>query len=408
MEDLCMKKAMILMFVLTNLCFMGSGLAQSTSDEISQKMEGLLGTMKLPGAGMVMVHKDSVLYQKGFGYADISTKTPYTSTTLQNIGSTSKTLIGVALMKLVDQGKIGLDDAINKHLPFCVANPYFPNEPITIRHLATHTSGIRDTPSVYDLKSYYIDNAFQKEPISKKGLSFEEKIFLSKTMKNKPLSLASYLQSLLDEHGALYGKRTFYRNAPGAEYEYTNIGAALAGYIIEKVSGKSYAEFTTEEILTPLQMKASGWFYDDLEMDNFATRYTGKDHIAVPFYELTTYPDGGLKSSVADMALYLQEMIRGFYGEGSLLSKESYAVLFKNQLQVPSKERSGIFWDVFGSEGEGDIGHAGSDPGIETFMYFKPETKIGKILFVNTGHYKEDIIQVWQEFIAMEQLFLTE
>ncbi len=403
-----MKTVMIVMFVLANLCLMGTGQAQSKNDEISQKMEELLSTMKLPGVGMVMVHKDSVLYQKGFGYADLSSKKPFKTTTVQNIGSTSKTFIGVALMKLVDQGKIDLDDAINTYLPFRVFNPSFPNEPITIRHLATHTSGIRDTPSVYDLKSYYIDTNFQKTPISKKGLSFEEKIFLSKTVKNRPQSLSDYLQSVLEENGALFSKRNFYRSAPGAAYEYTNIGAALAAYIVEVVSEKPYAEFTRDEILIPLKMTATGWFYKDVEMEDFATRYTGKNHIAVPFYELTTYPDGGLKSSVADMALYLQEMIRGFYGEGSLLSKESYSVLFKNQLQVPSKERSGIFWDVFGSEGEGDIGHAGSDPGIETFMYFKPETKIGKILFVNTGHYKEDIIQVWQEFIAMEQLFLTE
>ncbi len=401
-----MRVSFRLMCFLVYICFIGKAHSQFESAEITKKMENLLSTMNLPGVGLVMTNKDSILYQKGFGFADLASKAPFEPTSLQNIGSTSKTFIGVALMKLVDQGKIGLDDPINSYLPFRVFNPHFPDQAITMRHLATHTAGIKDLSSVYDLKSYFIDRDTQKTPISKKGFSLEEKIFLAKTVKNKRQSLHDYLQSVLEEGGEFYGKRNFYKHAPGTEYEYTNIGATLAAYIVEVASGMPYSEFTKQEIFTPLQMNATGWFYKDVEMRNFVTRYTGKKHIAIPFYELTTYPDGGLKSSIADMTLYLQEMLRGFFDQGSLLTRESYAVLFENQLNVPSRERSGIFWDVFGSEGEGDVGHSGSDPGIMTFMYFKPETKIGKILFVNTGHYNEDVIRVWQEFIALEHLFV--
>ncbi|MBN4683912.1 beta-lactamase family protein, partial [Pandoraea nosoerga] len=87
---------------------------------------------------------------KGFGYADVASKRPYTPQTVQPIGSISKTLIGVALMKGVERGWFTLDDDIDTLLPFPVRNPDFPDKPITLRQLATHTSGIVDREAVYE------------------------------------------------------------------------------------------------------------------------------------------------------------------------------------------------------------------------------------------------------------------
>ncbi len=382
--------------------------AQNNKLKVTKEMEDLLAKSNIPGIGVAMVSVDSILYKQGFGFANLTLKQPYTSNTIQNIGSTSKTVIGVALMKLVDSGKIELDDAINNYLPFNVSNPYFPEELITIRHLATHTSGIKDRVTTYDLKSYYIDWDWQKTPINTKGLPLDKKVYLKKVAKNQKQSLANYLKSVLKKEGKLYSKKNFYNNKPGTIYEYSNIGAALAAYIIEIVAKISYADFTIQEIFSPLKMEATGWFYKDVEMNHFSKRYLGKNATPVPFYELITYPDGGLKSSLADMALYLQEMMRGYTGTGSLLSKASYKELFKNQLNTTiTGKRSGIFWDIFGLEGEGEIGHTGVDPGIQTFMYFKPTTQIGKLLFINTEHYREQSIHIWEEFIEKEQLFYT-
>ena len=107
--------------------------------ELDRKLSEIAGRGHLPGFGVSIVTSGGVLFQKGYGYADIETKIPYTKETLQNIGSISKTFIGISLMQLVEENRIRLEDDINRYLPFKVVNPHFPTEPILIRHLArTH------------------------------------------------------------------------------------------------------------------------------------------------------------------------------------------------------------------------------------------------------------------------------
>lgn len=219
------------------------------------------------------------------------------------------------------------------------------------------------------------------------------------------MPLGEYLKKVLKKDGEWYSSKNFYDFEPGSIYEYSNIGAALAAYIVEIASGKSYDEFTEEEIFKPLKMKSSGWFYKDVDMVQFATRYVGKKNAIIPYYELSTYPDGGLKTSLTDLSLFLQEVLKGYASESAFLSKSSFETLFKNHLSVPDGERQGIFWDVFGETGIGDIGHSGSDPGIYTFMYFNPNSGIGKILFTNSSDTESNTITIWEEFIKMETLF---
>ena len=382
--------------------------AQLAASAITEKLSKAFVKSQLPGMGVALVNKDSVLYLNSFGHADLAAKKNYETRSIQNIGSISKTLIGISLMKLVDQGKLNLDDPINKYLPFMVRHPKYPESAITIRHLATHTSGIKDIPANYDLKAYYLDSYYQKSDISLKGFSMSERVFLKNVEKNKRHELGSYLKKALNQNGEWYNTKHFYDFKPGSYYEYSNLGAALAGYIVEIASGLPYTEFTKSAILDPLGMETSGWFYDDVDMDRFVTRYVGKKRAVAPFYELSTYPDGGLKTSVADLSLFLKEMLKGFAGESDLLSKQSFKVLFENQISVPDGERIGIFWDVFGETGVGDIGHSGVDPGIYCFMYFKPSTGIGKILLTNASGDKnqKNTIEVWEQFIGMENYFL--
>jgi len=100
-------------------------------------------------------------------------------------------------------------------------------------------------------------------------------------------------------------------------------------------------------------------------------------------------------------------MLKGYSGESDLLSEASFKNMFTNQIDVPDGERNGIFWDVFGESGIGDIGHTGTDPGVYCFMYFNPNTGIGKILMTNTSgkQSKQQVIEIWQEFIQLEVLF---
>ncbi len=381
---------------------------QSPIEVITEKLEAAFQKSKLPGFAVAMVSKDKVLYQKGFGYADVASKKSYTTHTVQNIGSISKTLIGLSLMKAVEADQLKLDDPINKYLPFKVVHSYHPEAVITIRQLATHTSGIQDRASNYNLKSYYIDDTVAGKDFSKKGFSIFERWYLNKVKKNKLLSLEDYLSNVFSEKGKWNKKKNFRKTAPGEAYHYSNIGAALAAFILERATGVPYDEYTRNQIIKPLKMQATGWKYKDVDLEKFATRYQGKKRGVVPFYGLSTYPDGSLKTSISDMALYLKEMLKGYEGESDLLSKASFDELFLNQLPTSLGNQSGIFWEIFGMNKDGDIGHGGGDPGITTIMFFSPTTKIGKIIMTNSSGNGSDIFMIWEEFIKMEDQFLNE
>lgn len=378
---------------------------QTTTEKLNQQLTRKFQNSNIPGMAVAIVNKDQILYQNQFGYADVANKKPYTQNTIHNIGSTSKTFIGVAIMQLVEQGKIELDADINDYLPFKISNPYHPNTPITVRQLATHTSSIRDRTFNYDLKAY---TSKDNTKGNRKGLPWMYKIHFKKMLKNEDISLDEFLENTLSKKGKCYKKKNFYKNAPGTTEEYTNIGAGLAGYIVEIISGEKYADYVVNHILKPLKMEASGWTKATTNQAQFAKRYI-KGKVA-PDYQLITYPDGGLISSTADLSRYLMAMIQGYKGESQFLSPASFQTMMRNQYeQAPlvnsmktGEGRSGLFWDVFGKEGRGDIGHSGSDPGILSFMYFDPETGIGCVLMTNTDSEGKDIktvVEMWEILI---------
>ncbi len=348
--------------------------------------EGLIN-----GYGVTIVDREGVRYEKGFGFSDIKNQKPYEPTTLQNIGSVSKTLIGIALMKAQEQGKLKLDDPINKYLSFKVNNPRFPDNEITIRHLATHTSTIEDT-DYYDGKAYVIlDKTEMNNPVVKTlGEDFQ-------TVDTR-VSMEGFFKNLLTPEGIWYKKKNYSKKKPGTTFKYSNVAAALAAYIIEQTTGIMYDKYTTEHILKPLGMQASGWSFDTIDVNNHSLLYTD-DKMVIPFYTLVTYPDGGLISSLHDMGKYLRELNNAFVGKGTLLSKESYQELFTEQLKAENfldrdngnnplddEYNTGIF---MGFTPTGNVGHTGSDPSVFTYMFFEPKTGIGRIVFANTSVFQK-------------------
>ena len=358
---------------------------QPIKDSLTVEIENL-NKNYFNGLAVAIVDSTGILYEKGIGFADIKSKKPYTINTVQPIASVSKTFIGIALLKAQEKGLLNLDDPINKYLPFKVTNPNFKNESITIRQLSTHTSSIVDTEN-YMGRAYVLNDKIDSTTIK------IENIPQSFNPNDTKILLAQFLENYLSKKGKWYEKNAFTKNKPGQLFEYTNIGASLAAYIIEIVSNQSYAEFTTEYIIKPLKMNNSGWSYDVINFDRVSMLYTNPE-TEVPYYSLITYPDGGFLTSVSDLAKYLNEIMKGYLGNGTLLSKASYKELFKRQLNAenfternanhPYKDEYniGIF---MGFSGTGNIGHTGGDPGVSSLMFFNPKDKIGRILLVNTN-----------------------
>lgn len=395
----------IIYFFLFNLLFNSPLSSQSTIDKLNQELIEVFENSKIPGMSVSIVNQKKVLFKNAFGYADLKTKKPYTEHTIHNIGSTSKTFIGISIMQLVEQGRLDLDTDINTILPFTVINPYHPETVITIRQLATHTSSIRDRTFNYELKSYVSND---REKGNRKGLPWRNKFHFKRMLKNEDISLRAFLENTLSKKGKWYKKKNYYKTAPGTTENYSNIGAALGGLIVEIISGEKYADYVMNHITKPLGLTHTTWTKDSSDTALFAERYI--NGVAVPDYHLITYPDGGLISSASDINTYLIEMIKGYKGKSQLLTAESFTTMMSNQMmKSPLKksmteqvDRSGIFWDIFGSEGTGDIGHNGSDPGIVTFMYFDPESGNGCLLKSNIDaddkHFK-DVIKMWKILI---------
>ena len=360
---------------------------RAAQDSLTTELEVLRSKGYFNGFGVAIVSGQGVLYQHGFGFADVQTRKAYGIHTVQNIASVSKTVVGLAILKAQELGKLKLDDPINKYLPFKVSNPAFPEVPITLRQLATHTSSIRDN-DFYLRKNYYLKPG---QPLAGLPMALEdEQTFIPA---DSAVTLPVFLQNVLTPQGKWYQPKGFLARRPGELYEYSNVGESLAAYVVELATGQSLQDFTAQYLLRPLHLRDSGWSFSAVNFSRYSRLYLSPA-VALPYYGLTTYPDGGFISSIADLSTYLRELIRGYQGQGTVLRPESYRELFRPQLTAGNFEQrnernpyseSYNVGTLMGFGYTGFIGHTGGDPGVVSLLFFDPKTGIGRVLLMNTS-----------------------
>jgi len=329
---------------------------------IRQEMQ----TAKVPGAAVLTIREGQVDSVSVYGLADPEAGRAVSPDTLFTIASISKTVTATALMTLYEQGKFNLDDDINSYLPFEVRNPNFPDVPITFRMLLSHTSSIQDS-DVYD--KYYTLN---QTPV----------------LPDSPIALGDYLKDYLSPDGKLYkAKDNFLTDAPGTKYTYSNTGFGLVGYLTERISGVSFAEYCKLAVFEPLGMDHTAWFYKDVDTKMMAVPYGYNNLLRQPkrigFYSYPTYPDGALKTTVKEYARFLSVFInegKTFEGKTFLQPETVKEMLTLHRFAGMDTNLSvGLAW-----HSEDDIYmHDGGDPGISTFTYFDPNTNQGIIYFSN-------------------------
>ncbi len=366
---------------------------QIMQDSLTAELDSIQQNGLIIGFGVCIANEKGTLYENGFGYANKDTKQKYTAQTVQNIASISKTMIGISLMKAQEMGKLKLDDPIEQYLPFKVINPFHPNKPITIRHLATHTSGINDTDQ-------YMKHAWvmtENQDLTNVSTAYPEQRL---NTADKFSSMEVFLTKYLLKNGDFYQKNNYIDFEPGERYNYSNIGATLAAVVLENATNQSFDSFSTKHILKPLGMNATGWSLKEVDVSKHSRLYRN-DYTVLPFYTAITYPDGMLITSSSDMAKYMTELIKGFSGTGTLLSKESYVQLFTEQLEEKHFEEgsrrpehpydadysTAIF---IGHSNVGHVGHSGGDAGVGTWMYFNKKTKTGRFIVTNTDGGNDD------------------
>lgn len=346
-----------------------TNIEQANKTSVDSLIEKKIIETGIVGIGAAIIIDKKVVWTQGYGYADKEKKIPYTPSTIMNIASISKTFTGICIMKAIEEGKVTLDEDINAYLPFKVINPNFPNDKITLRHLATHTSGLVDRYPFYTDSTYFYGG-------------------------KKPEALGKFLRDYFVPGGKHYSKDNFLNAKPGTFREYSNIGAGLAGYIIELRTGFKLNKYAKQHIFKPLEMKNSGWALAEIDTNNHTKLYQrqGDSVKAIQLYEGTTYPDGGVRTSVNDLSKFFICLLNdGKFNKTRILKKKTMDEMLRFQFNESNKPEnvkldrlnSGIFWAT--KMGATRIGHNGSDPGVRTFMLSDIHKEIGVIVFFNTS-----------------------
>ena len=354
-----MKKVYLgsLVSILSFLFLFNSSCSSQSDSDVSEKqdkiaqLDDLLSRYTEYGkfnGSLLVAEEGEVLYKKGFGMANMEWDIPNQPNTKFKIASITKQFTAMLILQLAAENKLDL------HVPISTYLPDYPTknaDRITIHHLLSHTSG---TPEFDELINY--------RDIEKKRLRPEEMIAL----------FAS-------------GDLQF---TPGEKYSYTNTGYIVLGYIIETITGKSYAEVLQEKIFTPLEMTNSGYDQHYTVLKNRASGYSKgylrDDYYNVNFVDMSIpYAAGSIYSTVEDLYLWDQAL----YTE-KLLPKEYMELLFEKH--IPTRNRYyGYGWFIKESPiGNTDkrvetVSHGGDINGFRTLITRIPSTKSSIILLSN-------------------------
>jgi CubicO group peptidase (beta-lactamase class C family) len=296
------------------------------------------------------------------GWADIEEKRPVTPETVFAWASVSKTITAVTAMTLLDEGKLALDDDVNRFLPFHVAVPSCPSRPITIRQLLTHTSGISEQE---DGGGVYLGSYVQGD---------------------SPIPLGAFLASYLVPGGTRYDpKVNFVDGCPGTQSRYSNVGAALLAFVAERISATSFDELAARRVFEPLGMRDTSFRLAALDRTHLAMPYekAGAGFAPLGHVGYPTYPDGLVRSSVPDMARFLRMFIDFGAADGVRILTRSTALEMRRPAIPELDEGQALIWHW---ETVGDrrvLGHNGRDPGVHSRMYFDPADGTGVLVVAN-------------------------
>ncbi|MGV7187280.1 serine hydrolase domain-containing protein [Xanthomonas axonopodis] len=206
--------------------------------------------------------------------------------------------------------------------------------------------------------------------------------------------LGDFLRGYLAPGGRDYQAQNYLPVKPGTHREYSNIGAGLAGYIVARAVGQSLERYTHTRIFAPLGMQHTAWHAADLPAAAQATLYVSQFGVSVPIppYELTTYPDGGVRTSVNDLSrLFIALLDGGQYQGVRILDTTTTAQMLRFQYTAANtpdnvalnEKNSGIFWST--KYNVTRIGHGGSDPGVHTEMLSDLAHDNAVVLISNTS-----------------------
>ena len=338
-------------------CHSNKGAQQISNAEtvVSAELDSIIGKYNAAGLAVAVVKDSKIIYSNTKGYKDLDAGIPWGENDVLRIASISKSFTATGILQLVEQGKLSLDADVAELMGMEFRNPGFPQQPITVRMLLSHTSSLSDANGYFSFDS-----------LSEKSWNNYE---------------------------------------PGSKYQYCNLGFNTLGAIIEKVSGERFDQYISNHILKPLGVYAhhnvheldSSRFVNIYTYSTSSGKYTRSDAYPSITEGLASYregysapifsPTGGLKISAKDLAKVMMMHMNGGTLEGvKILSSESSA-LMQSEITTTNYEGERYGMALLRTndmlEGHRLVGHDGLALGAHTAMFWHPQEKFGFVVMTN-------------------------
>lgn len=366
-----MKRSLkIYLFIISMIVALGSLMPTiANADEKTQKIDQFIkeqmAISKIPGVSLVIVEKGKTVYEKGFGYADVQSKTPVTPKTLFELGSTSKAFTGLAILQLEKEGLLKRSDDVQKYIPWFKLKYNGKSQLITINQLLYHTSGIAT-------------NTISNIPKS-----------------NEPNALELTVKKLLDQP---------LNRQPGSSFEYATINYDVLGLVIEKVSKQPFDTYIKQQLLKPISMNDTVVGIHQVNSNEMATGYKiglMREQAYTPPIYRGNVPAGYVISNTSDIAKWLKLQLGNSQNETI-----DYKIIQESHIPDQSVEpfdkdtyyASG--WGVMGKE-EQYISHAGENPTFSSYFIIQHNEQLGVAVLSNmnssyTTAIGQGVIDLWE------------
>lgn len=326
--------------------------ASPTSRATELEVEPFRRRAVVPAIAYAAVTRDAEVLLGAVGAADVARGVAASADTPFEAASIAKTIIATCVMQLVDEGRAELDADVGALVGFPVANPRHPG-PITLAHLLTHTSSIVDREA--ELRARAED-----------------------------APLGAFLERYLAPGGRPRAG-AFADAAPGAKVAYSNVGAALAAFAVERAAGVPFREHAARRIFAPLGMRGAAWSGRDGALPHAST---DGGFAALPPPSHAVYPVVDLRASARNLARFARAILRGGELDGTrILSPRGVHVMLQAPHAAPDQA---LGWQVRVLGGASVVGHEGEDRGASTALFLDREAAVGAVVLANGDAFQSD------------------
>lgn len=348
------------------------------TEYLDRRIVGLMKTYDIPGVSIVLIQDGEITWSEAYGYADLEQKIPMRLETVCRSQSISKSVTAWGVMKLVEQGKIGLDDPVIKYIKnWSFPDTEFSEESLTVRQLLSQNSGM---------------------PLGTIGVHYPP----------QSENIPTLMENLSSQAHLI--------NEPGSGFLYSNVNFNLLELLIEEVTGESFENYMQQEVLKPLGMRNSTYTWNENLNPSDPVGYDLKGN-PVKMYVYPEKGSGGLLADVEDIARFVSAGMTGrYYRSGDVLELASVEKLYSREVEL-----SDIYSNIAGSYGLGHfveslsddkyaISHGGQGHGWMTHFHSVPEEGEGIVILTNSQRswpFISYILNDWSEWIGVSSVGMS-